>query len=30
MIASIVWTVGVVLWGLVVAPFSVPRRSGKP
>jgi hypothetical protein len=29
-ITSIVWTLAVVLWALVVAPFSVPRQTGKP
>jgi hypothetical protein len=29
-IAAVVAIMGVVLWALVVAPFTVPRHSGKP
>jgi len=29
-IASVVATLAVVLWALVVAPFSLPEQAGKP
>ena len=29
-IATVVAILAVVLWALVVAPFSAPRHSGKP